>query len=58
MQKLSHTIRVDAEDLERWKQATVQAGMWSASEWMRRTLNEECDRIGVHPCIRASRKQR
>jgi len=36
MQKVSLTLRVDAEDLERWK---AQSG-GNLSEWIRGTLNE------------------
>jgi hypothetical protein len=44
MQKVSHTIRVDAEDLARWKQAAAIAEIKALSEWMRRVLNKACNR--------------
>ena len=38
MQKISLTIRVDAEDLARWQEAAKKLGE-STSAWMRRILN-------------------
>lgn len=35
VQKISLTIRIDATDLERWKQAATAEGL-NLSEWMRR----------------------
>jgi hypothetical protein len=50
MQKVSHTIRVNAEDLERWKKSAKSAGINNLSEWMRQVLNR-FSRLPVEACM-------